>query len=66
MASKATTKEERYRRVLVAAYERILAADDLDIAADLGLLDAIKDCVTEDDANMTEWSVKRNGEIVWR
>lgn len=54
-------KEEVFRRVIIAAYNRILSDERL--TEDLSLLDAMQDCFSGNDINMHEWSVSKSGNI---
>ena len=58
-------KTERYRRVIAAAYARILLQDvgTEQFLDDLSLLDAMQDCIEEDSSAWSEWTVSADGVV---
>jgi hypothetical protein len=62
MARTKLTKEERLRRVLIAAYMRLV---ENGVVINLPLLDAMRDCIDDKDVGMTEWAVSKRGKIRW-
>ncbi len=63
---KRLTQTERMRRLLVFFYNDMLESVSeglVDFADNIELLDAMKDCITDDAEGMREWSIDENGTI---
>jgi hypothetical protein len=66
---KALTIEERTRRILIERYEDLLSrcnAGEADIVENIGLLDAMKDCITGNAEGCREWTITPAGKLRFR
>jgi hypothetical protein len=62
VARKELAKDERYRRVLIAAYMRLV---ENGVYINLPLLDAMRDCIDNNESGMSEWAVSKAGKVRW-